>query len=569
VRARFGRRRLAVVAVVVCGLVGTACSGAATNNAAGSTGTTGAGGVAQGVAAAGMGTPEALSSPGCDPATKRTSSFAKDAGPECVKPWHSGENNGGATAPGVTATEVKVVAYVPNEAMFQAQSASGQESTSNDRATGKRAPYTEEVADFQTAYQHMIDQNHTFQTWGRKPVFDVVVASGTDEASQRADAVAVLAKKPFMVLDGSNQSEGAPVFEAVVANAHVIVLGVLDANAAKQEPYRWGAQSADAFASLAASFIGRSLAGKPAQYAGSALASKDRVFGVVHETDNWDDQTFSSDLKAAHAPAMAATIAVDPTSDDAQSAAPTIVTKLKQAGVTSVVLEVPPTIVGPLMTAATSQNYEPEWVLTGFGYQEFNLFPRSFDKTQVKHLFGLATLPAPLDTSTVPKNNVTSVIDWYYGPNKGVFGSDSVLWPEFVYGALHYAGPDLTAANVRDGFFAVPAVSGAASGTTQFETGYGRTTGLPTDQYASLGADRALVYWNPTAKGGVQEIPGLVGTGMFAYLSGAKRYSYGQFPTDPAFFTDPTAVTTISYASGVPKGAAPAPIACQGCPSSE
>jgi hypothetical protein len=566
---RNGRRRVGVVGFLTFGLIAAACAGPAGGTSGDQTADSASGESGNGVAAAGMGSPEALASPGCDPQTKRTSGVSKGAGPLCVKPWHDGDDNGGATAQGVTATEVKVVGYLPNEAMYTEQKASGQENSSNDRATGQRAPYQQLIADFQKAYEQLIAQNHTFQTWGRKPVFDVVLASGPDEAAQRADAVKVLAEEPFMVLDAANQSEGAPYFDAAIANADVVVLGTLDQNAKKQEPYRWGAQSNDAFIYLAASFIAQSLAGKPAKYAGDSLQAKDRSFGVVHPKDDWSDDDFTNALKAASAPAMAASIEVDTKNPDVQSSAPTIVTKLKQAGVTSVVLQVPPTIVGSLMSAATAQDYEPEWIYTGFGFQEFNLFPRSFDATQVKHLFGLATLPPPVATDTVPANNVTSVVDWYWGPKKGVFGAVSVLWPEFVYSALHYAGPDLTAQNIRDGLFAVPAVSGAASGTTQFQTAYGRSSGLPTDQYASLGGDRALIYWNPTAKGGVQAIPGLEGTGMMSYLNGGKRYAYGNFPKDPEFFTDPTATNTVSYTSAFPGGTLPTPIPCNGCPSSQ
>src|SRR5262245_39011387 len=68
------------------------------------------------VSGVGRGSKAALEQQTCDPATKRTSFVAKGTGPLCVNPWPAGKDNGGATAPGVTADSVKVVVYYGNEA---------------------------------------------------------------------------------------------------------------------------------------------------------------------------------------------------------------------------------------------------------------------------------------------------------------------------------------------------------------------------------------------------------------------------------------------------------------------
>ena len=55
----------------------------------------------------GIGSPEALADPKCDPATKRVK-YQSYSAPLCVKPWKDGADNGGATAQGVTAKTIKV-----------------------------------------------------------------------------------------------------------------------------------------------------------------------------------------------------------------------------------------------------------------------------------------------------------------------------------------------------------------------------------------------------------------------------------------------------------------------------
>ena len=61
----------------------------------------------------GMFSDAALAQKTCADNGRTTSSFA-GGGPWCVNPWSAGTKNGGATAQGVTATTVNVVAYLPN-----------------------------------------------------------------------------------------------------------------------------------------------------------------------------------------------------------------------------------------------------------------------------------------------------------------------------------------------------------------------------------------------------------------------------------------------------------------------
>ena len=67
-----------------------------------------------------------------------------------------------------------------------------------------------------------------------------MVSSGDDEAAQRADAVAVKAKKPFVVLDSTSSS--LPVFDTEIAAAKIPVfsLNATIDETLKQAPYRWG-----------------------------------------------------------------------------------------------------------------------------------------------------------------------------------------------------------------------------------------------------------------------------------------------------------------------------------------
>lgn len=513
----------------------------------------------------GLGSKAALANETCAP-NGRTSFVYEGAGVFCVNPWPEGKDNGGATAKGVTATDVKIVFYVPNAEMLKAAASAGGRAPTN-QGTGEPATYEQVVTDFDKVYQYAIEHSGTYQTWGRKPVYEFVTATGPDEASQRADALEVVDKKPFMVVDAANAVSGSPVFAATLASKKIIMVSPSTnlENATKQRPYRYVAgQDPDAAAYLTASFLGTTLSGKKAQFAGdSAMTSETRSFGVVSPTTGFDLDAFKQLLKKNRASALVSEVQYD-SSDTAkyEEAAPTLVTKLKSAGATSVVLFADPPMLTALMAAATKQEYEPEWIITGYLFQDFDGFARSNDQAQMAHAFGIGILPPSYEGSA----SSTGIFQWYWGEDQGNFDQATQGAFSVIYAALQYAGPTLTAKNVEKGLYSVPAVAGASDGTTNFQSGFGKTVGLPYSEFALLGTDRNLAWWNPDISGGANAYPILTGKGKFMYLNDAKRYGYGQFPKQAKFFDESVSVSEIPRSSGFASGVVPPENPCTDCP---
>ena len=219
------------------------------------------------------------------------------SGAWCVNPWIADEDNGGATAQGVDATGVNVVAYLPSEQMLGEDSGAGPE----NQATGDPAALPDVMRDWQRVYQYAVEQYGAFQLWGRTAVLENVIASGPDESAQRADAVEVISKKPFMVVDLTATSEGgAEVFSTLVADEKIVTVSASTTaeNAAAQTPYRWN-YGADPSSTppLTAAFVGKSLTGKKAKWAGDKeLTGKTRVFGAVYPTADFDLAEFERSL---------------------------------------------------------------------------------------------------------------------------------------------------------------------------------------------------------------------------------------------------------------------------------
>jgi hypothetical protein len=524
----------------------------------------------------GLGSKAALAQHTCNAATKRTSFVAVGTGPLCVNPWPAGKNNGGATAPGVTADSVKVVVYYGNDAMLAAERAAGGRLPVN-QVTGQPGTWPDNFRDFDKVFQYAIDKYGTYQTWGRKPTYAFVEASGSDEAAQRADAVKVEAMKPFIVIDASNQNAGAPVFEAAMANAKIIVNGAgasaLTADQLqKQAPYRWATQSdSTAAVYLVADFLAHTLSGRKAQFAGDpALAKKTRAFGVISPEGRIDVTLLNSLMKKYGGSAPVEAVTYDPNADAStiQEAAKTLIARLQSKGVTSVVLFTSNTVTASITQAATANNFKPEWVVTGYQFQDFDGFGRSYDQDQFAHAFGLGVLtPQPQPDPNVPAP--LGQFEWYWGTKQGTTAPTTIGWMSFIYGAIQYAGPTLTADNVRKGLFSVPAAGGASDGTVSFQTGYGRTVGLPYDEYLGLGTDVELIWWNPNLQtDGSNAVANFPGKGRFMYLNGGKRLSFGQMPKSvPKYFDESASLYQFPQAEAYQTGKVPASNPCTNCPS--
>ena len=163
-RARRRVRWMALAAAIALGASAVVASAPETAGAA--------------VAGPGIGSKEALAAPGCDPTTGRLA-VQWYAAPSCVRPFEAGDDNGGATARGVTKDAIKVTVLLPPEEKDRAGSGAG----IRNQATGEQGLSKDALLD------HNAILSEFWQTWGRTVTFEYVEASGTDEASQRADAI--------------------------------------------------------------------------------------------------------------------------------------------------------------------------------------------------------------------------------------------------------------------------------------------------------------------------------------------------------------------------------------------
>jgi hypothetical protein len=321
--------------------------------------------------------------------------------------------------------------------------------------------------------------------------------------------------------------------------------------------------------------IGKNLVGKKAQYAGSAdLKATTRKFGLVMIKDLIDESRFKKTLNK-----YGGTIAITQTYPGsggafgdpavAQEQAPVMVTKMKAAGVTTVVLFTDVAMNKALMEQATSQGWSPEWFVTGAGFFDLPLLASAYPHEQAAHTFGISLIPPyfKLPDAVTNLTGTTGAYNWFFGPNVGTtFG----LLPgglDWFLNGVQYAGPTLTPQTFQQGLFAAPPTANPNHSPLDPLYGYGRTTGLPYDAYSAGPADFAPMWMDPHTSGISLGSNTPVGQVSW-YMNGGRRYRSGTWPKNLVWFDK---ANSVHQFDGLPPGVvlptAAAPCKPAVCPS--
>jgi len=320
-------------------------------------------------------------------------------------------------------------------------------------------------------------------------------------------------------------------------------------------------------------FAARQLKGETAKWSGD-FTSKKRVFGLIRPESGIDWHFFASTAKKegltlASGGEEVYSVPIDTSQTTAknQEEAPVLVAKLKDAGVTTVMLFTSFIMNQAVLKAADSLDYHPEWLFTGMGAQDIEITARILQglaPEQMKHVFGLGDLPLYVSGIDDPQVNW---FNWYWGPNQGVYSAGTVGTLYLVNAGVSLAGPKLTPATFQQGLFSMPVYGGAATNQVQsFMFGMGPSPNLPYDEYSQVGLDYAIMWWSPTTTG-KGKILFDDGTGRFMYIDNAKRYAAGEWKKgEPKLFDTSN---SISQFNGLPASDAVPDYPCTGCPSTK
>ncbi len=475
--------------------------------------------------------------PNCDTTTGRVKIPYIRAAP-CVQPFTG--DNGGATSAGVTKATITVVVYTADPKIDPLQSSA---------FTGAGANIDE--AAVQATYQGYSDLfEKYYETYGRKVKVEYFTGTGKgdDEVAAHNDAIKIADEfHPFAVWGGPNRT---PAFYDELAARKILcidlcALAVPNQYVLDHQPYIWQTgPTPEQAAQLTVEMLSKEFKGK-AEHAGDpSLQKKARVFGVAHYNTPQGQQTPAfnglKDGLAKHGIHIKADVEFPLDLPRAQENARTIITKFKEAGVTTVIYTGDPLTPSYLTKEATAQSYFPEWIIGPTVLVDIALFGRTYDQKQWAHAFGLSLVRARGDVKTT--NPDLTLYKWQYGkdPPSNTFGVIIPAAQQFYLGVA-LAGPKLTPETYRDGLFRAPVTGGGPTNAQVSRGFHGVWPGKGPDIGGS--DDATLIWWNPDVSG--EDEIGHQGKGLYEYADGGKRYVLGKWPTTPVGLFDAGKSVTI------------------------
>jgi hypothetical protein len=442
-------------------------------------------------------------------------------------------DNGGATARGVTEDTIKLV--------FRDFPESANSQTTDQELRDRGLATTEETDAIRDQFIEYLSEH--YELYGRKieiSEYTSQFSNGTsellggnrEEACQDATQI-VEEVGAFGVIGDAGQSG---VFAECAAERGLMVFNggayYSEEWYQDQHPYVWANTMDCARVSAhVAEYIGKRLLDKPAKFAGDPeLAQETRKFGTyVPENEQYSkcvDITESTvrDEYGGEGSQVIVRYQLD-ISRFAEQAARAVV-QFKAEGVTTVTIAADPLSAAALTTAASEQDYHPEWLIIGTAFTDLNSFGRGYDQDQADgHLFGLSQLGE--DKAIFgPEGEVAPLYEKMTGEEipKGTTGEFYFLVN--ALNLLQAAGPDLTPENVARGAWSLPPVGDEDSAAGVWWYG-DSVDGDGGDHTATQ--DSKEVYWDGDAPPEETEVNQSV-RGDFIPTFDGRRFQLGEWP---------------------------------------
>lgn len=456
--------------------------------------------------------------------------------PPCVA--HFSGDNGGATAEGVTAEEVRVVVYFEGCATQSGGSRGREPLPCSTYVDMLEPPPPDENTFARTVRSYQQYFNDRYQTYGRFVHFWAYFDGGpTTAETRRADAADHVQKlKPFAAFVGSAFGYIADWEEVLLRRGvHVFRNSQSDranccavtATFEKFAPLLWSvAASAEQYADIFAGAVCAQVVGRPVTFGGMAAdQGKPRVLGLIRDNRKGYEGgalhgTLSRD-RISRCGAEFVTEAVSDGSCDPNEASATMAS-FQEAGVTTIIW---PT--GPqggdqcsglnYANSAAAIAYYPEVVVAGNGLSEITLNGQTLPQQFWRNAFVVTPYTRADVVGERPCIQAIREVD----PAANIRDTENISCTmydvfRFLFTGIQVAGPRLTSASMDKGFHAIPAVSSQDPRVPAcfFEAG----------DYTCV-KDSMIVWWDPSGRD-----PGSSAAGCMRMIEGGRRYLAGGFP---------------------------------------
>lgn len=448
----------------------------------------------------------------------------------CIPYFHG--DNGGATAPGVTADEVRVAIRIEGGINYLPTSGEAEQVPANRLYDLSTPPSGDEPSQVRGARQYQAWFNSRYQTYGRFLHLFVYTSNANEaDVSARSDAADIVeTTDPFAVIDASSH-EGQAEFAEAIAQAGRIAVSdspALSAALAREHPGRiWSAQPSDEQAAALFTSYGCNL--DLSQGAVALVRTTDQRFpGLVRQ----------GELVRAGLQACGVTIsdeyafpehgyAFNSESSISTGAAATA-RSFQVRGVETVFLA--GGYSADLPRAAAAIGYSPHWIVAGDGMSEGNAGGR-YAAGWIRSTAVAANLDAPPWSTKACQLGLTETTSTPMSPGARVRSCGLYDSLRLAANGIQAAGPQLTKSSFDSGLHAIPQHAAAApqSPACYFEEG----------DY-SCRKDVAVAHWSPVGFN-PDAAPGAINApGCWRLVAGGRRYRAGDWSSiAPAGPSDP------------------------------
>ena len=415
--------------------------------------------------------------------------------PPCV-PYFDG-NNGGATAPGVTANTITVAAYGGDPRL---------------------------ATDMQQYF------NTRFEFYGRQLSLVAGPSPAGTCAGRQSDADTVAHEiQAFGSTDANG--DGETCYEDELARDHVINVGAnalrTQAQLAAGAPYSWQYPMAldDQLTNLGKWACDR-LAGSKAVHAGAEdpiTQAKTRAFGALVETGITSHTPDMAPLNAELQRCGTGLVDVEHIASDLYPQDhETAILHLKNAGATTIFCFCVVFLEANDPEAAQSQNYYPEWIMSTYGANDTNVIIHDMWPQETGEILGTTFTPMQVPYADLPMVQAVHQVDPSYAFTNSLYvnGADMILYRSLLLLAsgIQMAGPDLTAQNFQAGLWKTT----FPNPDTPIMAGH---VGFPPGSH-SMTIDGGEIWYNPNAPSPYPD----EGAGTYCYVGGGARQTYNTWP---------------------------------------
>lgn len=441
----------------------------------------------------------------------------------CVPAW-TGEDNGGATARGVTKDEILIGIGVPASSVVE-EDRLQREFQPDDQATERLLKV------WQTYF------NERFEFYGRYLQFYIYKVDSTDENAARAAVKSAATQHggKFAFMNHYATTEAAAANEAI---ANKMITFVSDFNPvsfySKNHPYAYSFDMDNwQLGAVGQEYLCKQLVGRPpGDLNGKADPTFDynapRKFGLIIYQDEvrTGSRQRAEDGLAKCGGKYESVVEYNLNDDSSKIAG--AVTKMRTDGVTTIIVGVDPLTPPVLAYEAERTGYQPEWYCAA-GCAD-NGTGRLLPDNQANHFITLSSREIPRADADKDWYRAYKEIDPEGDPDYDYFRNLQQL-----AGGIQHAGPNLTPESFWGGLKKQP----CRTPDPIWSIGGCYTDPNPTSDVHYLGdftySDYSSFMWFDNAG----DDPDSTSAGAWCFMYNGGRFKYGELPTEPFPFRKP------------------------------